>query len=62
MLQKDVQDRLIREGRDFMKGNRLTDPYAADFESDQVRRLPQPPLCKAPMRGGRGAGEAADGF
>ena len=51
MLQKDVQDRLIQEGRDFMKGNRLTDPYAADFESDQVRRLPQPPLCKAPMRG-----------
>lgn len=51
MLQKDVQDRLIQEGRDFMKGNRLTDPYAADFESDQVRRLPQPPLCKPPMRG-----------
>lgn len=51
MLPKDEQDRLIREGRDFMKGYREDDPYREDFESDQTLKLPQPPLCKAPMRG-----------
>lgn len=51
MLPKDEQDRLIRMGRDFMKGYRKNDPYREDFESDQSLRLPQPPLCKPPMRG-----------
>ncbi len=51
MLPKDEQDRLIREGRNFMKGYREDDPYRETFESDQTLKRPQPPLCKAPMRG-----------
>lgn len=50
MLPKDEQDRLIREGRNFMKGYREDDPYRETFESDQTLKRPQPPLCKAPMR------------
>lgn len=51
MLPKDVQQQLTAQGRDFMKGYRENDPYMEDFQSDQTLRLPQPPLCKAPMRG-----------
>lgn len=47
MLQKDIQDALIAKGRDFLRGYRDDDPYAADFESDQDLKLPQPPLVKA---------------
>lgn len=47
MLDKNIQDDLIRTGRIFMKGSRADDPYEAQFESDQTLRLPQPPLCKA---------------
>ncbi len=49
MLNETVQKDLIRKGRDFMKGDRLEDPYMEDFESDQERKLPQPPLVKAPV-------------
>lgn len=49
MLDKELQERLIAEGRLFTKGDRDDDPYGSDFESDQRQRLPQPPLVKAPM-------------
>lgn len=54
MLDNELQKKLIDTGRNFMKGDRIDDPYAESFESDQERKLPQPPLCKEPM-----AGEAA---
>ena len=47
MLEKNIQDELIARGREFMKGSRKDDIYAELFESDQQRKLPQPPLCKA---------------
>ena len=49
MLDKEIQDKLIAKGRDFMRGYRDNDPYNEDFESDQDLKLPQPPLVKAPM-------------
>lgn len=49
MLDKDIQKKLITQGRDFMHGYRDNDPYDEDFESDQDLKLPQPPLVKAPM-------------
>ena len=49
MLEKEIQDQLIQNGRQFMKGYRKDDPYMDLFESDQERKLPQPPLVKAPM-------------
>ena len=49
MLDKDIQKKLITQGRDFMHGYRDNDPYDKDFESDQDLKLPQPPLVKAPM-------------
>lgn len=51
MLDPELQKKLIQEGRDFMKGDREGDPYAESFESDQDRKLPQPPLFKEPMAG-----------
>lgn len=50
MLEKEIQDRLIQSGRQFMKGYRKDDPYMDQFESDQERKLPQPPLVKAPVK------------
>ena len=49
MLDKDIQKKLITQGRNFMHGYRDNDPYDEDFESDQDLKLPQPPLVKAPM-------------
>ena len=49
MLDKEIQEKLIAKGRDFMRGYRDNDPYNGDFESDQDLKLPQPPLVKAPM-------------
>ncbi len=49
MLDKELQNQLIAEGRAFTKGYRNDDPYMEDFESDQDRKLPQPPLVKASM-------------
>lgn len=48
MLDPKVQEEYIRTGREFMKGERKNDPRM-DFESDQERKLPQPPLVKAPI-------------
>ena len=47
MLEKEIQEKLIREGRIFTKGYREDDPYLEGFESDQELKLPQPPLVKA---------------
>ena len=50
MLNELIQKDLIEQGRRFTMGYRLDDPYNEDFESDQMLKLPQPPLVKAPMR------------
>ena len=50
MLEKNIQDELIKKGRAFIKGYRSDDPYEEDFESDQDLKRPQPPLVKAAMR------------
>lgn len=46
MLDKELQTALIQKGREFTRGSQENDPYEADFESDQDRKLPQPPLVK----------------
>ena len=51
MLDENIRKDLIQKGRNFMKGYRSDDPYIELDESDQTRKLPQPPLVKAPMRG-----------
>jgi len=47
MLDPKLQGELIQKGREFTKGYQLTDPYMDKWESDQNRKLPQPPLVKA---------------
>lgn len=47
MLDKEIQEELIQKGRAFTHGYREDDPYMNLFESDQDRKLPQPPLAKA---------------
>lgn len=49
MLDQEIQNNIIQKGRNFMKGYQLNDPYEAEFESDQDRKLPQPTLVKAPV-------------
>lgn len=49
MLDEALQRRLIQQNRIWIQGVRADDPYRADFESDQDRGLPQPPMVKAPM-------------
>lgn len=49
MLDPNLQKELIAKGRAFTRGYRKDDPYDALFESDQQRKLPQPPLVKAPV-------------
>ena len=51
MLDEKIQSELIAKGRAFTHGYIENDPYEADFQSDQELKRPQPPLCKAPMRG-----------
>lgn len=52
VLDEKTKKELIQKGRNFMKGYRDDDITAdSDYNpSDQQLRLPQPPLCKAPMR------------
>jgi SagB-type dehydrogenase family enzyme len=47
MLNKELQNNIIKSNRNFTKGYQNSDPYMEDFESDQERKLPQPPLVKA---------------
>jgi SagB-type dehydrogenase family enzyme len=49
MLDSNIQKELIQKGRHFTQGYRNDDPYEDLFESDQTRKLPQPPLVKAPV-------------
>ena len=49
MLSKDIQNELIRKGRNFTKGYQENDPYMEEFESDQTLKLSQPPLVKPAM-------------
>lgn len=49
MLDEKLQNELIAKGRAFTRGYRRNDPLDEEFESDQDRKLPQPPLVKAPM-------------
>ena len=49
MLDENIKSRIIRENRLFTKGYRSDDLYMEQDETDQERKLPQPPLCKAPM-------------
>lgn len=49
MLEKALQDELIKKGRSYTKGYLDSDPYMEEWESDQERKLPQPPLVKEPM-------------
>lgn len=46
-------DERIEQGRRFLMGYR--DDDTTEFLSDQEKKLPQPPLCKAPMGGERTA-------
>ncbi len=50
MLDNDLQQQLISQGREFTRGHRESDPYP-EFESDQDLKRPMPPLVKAPMAG-----------
>jgi len=47
MLNENIKNTLIQNGRDFTKGYRKDDPYMKEWESDQEQHLPQPPLVKA---------------
>ncbi|MBE6950785.1 MAG: SagB/ThcOx family dehydrogenase [Ruminococcaceae bacterium] len=51
MLDEKIQSELIAKGRAFTHGYLENDPYEELFESDQERKLPQPPLVKPAMRG-----------
>lgn len=51
MLDEKIQSDLIAQGRAFTHGYVENDPYEELFESDQERKLPQPPLVKPAMRG-----------
>ena len=44
-------DERTEQGRRFLMGYR--DDDTTEFVSDQEKKLPQPPLCKAPMGGER---------
>ena len=49
MLDRELQNEIIRKNRNFTKGYQANDPYGETFESDQELKLPQPLLVKAPM-------------
>ncbi len=46
-----TMDERTEQGRRFLMGYR--DDDTTEFVSDQEKKLPQPPLCKAPMGGER---------
>ena len=50
MIDREIADKIIANGRSFMKGYGEHTLYEKEYESDQDLKLPQPPLVKAPMR------------
>lgn len=48
MDEKTIRQRIER-GRHFLKARSEDGPAAADYQTDQEKKLPQPPLVKAPM-------------
>ena len=50
MLDREIANRIINTGRDFMKGYGEHTLYENEYQSDQELKLPQPPLVKAAMR------------
>ena len=50
MIDKDIANKIIGDGRQFMKGYGEHTLYEHEYESDQELKLPQPPLVKAAMR------------
>ena len=49
MLDEAVQKEIIQKGTRLSQKPAGRDPYEEAFESDQDRKLPQPPLVKTPM-------------
>ena len=49
MLDAKLQEELIKKGRAFTRPAPENDPIEELFVSDQERKLPQPPLVKAPV-------------
>ena len=47
-MDKQWEQEAIRQGRAFMMSV-CGSPEEQSYESDQDKKLPQPPLCKAPM-------------
>lgn len=47
-MEKNKELEMIRRGREFLKSHSGS-PEELSFESDQDKKLPQPPLVKAPM-------------
>ena len=45
-MDEKLQAELIKKGRDFLH----YDASGEEFVSDQMKKMPQPPLVKAPMR------------
>ena len=50
MIERDIANKIIDNGRQFMKGYGAHTLYEKEYESDQELKLPQPPLVKAAMR------------
>ncbi len=50
MIDREIANKIIANGRSFMKGYGEHTLYEKEYESDQDLKLPQPPLVKAAMR------------
>ena len=50
MDEKAIQE-YIKRGRHFLKARPDGDPAVAGYQTDQEKKLPQPPLAKGPMGG-----------
>ena len=50
MIDREIANKIIANGRAFMKGYGEHTLYEKEYESDQDLKLPQPPLVKEAMR------------
>lgn len=48
-MEQELERQIIKEARERMK-SRAAEEEETDYQSDQDKKLPQPPLVKAPMR------------